>query len=180
MTNDENEEENRQKPAKVPLLTDKQKLFADHYFMHQSPKEAALHAGYSAKSASVEGTRLRKNPKVQAYLEQKAESAFEDKNLSLVDINKELSKRTSIERETLKHFHDIKDPKSPTKYKYWELYLKVKGHLNENKTQNLFISTEGQALSHDEIMKEAKRIMQKVHTNTRTIEIDPINKNDDS
>lgn len=49
-------------------LTGKKRLFADAVIAGKSNKDAAIAAGYSAKTASAAGSRLVKDPKVVDYL----------------------------------------------------------------------------------------------------------------
>lgn len=49
-------------------LTGKRKLFADAVLAGKSNRDAAIAAGYSAKTASAAGSRLVKDPKVVDYL----------------------------------------------------------------------------------------------------------------
>lgn len=49
-------------------LTQKQQKFLESYQKSNNPTESAIIAGYSAKSAAVEGNRLLKNDKIQLEL----------------------------------------------------------------------------------------------------------------
>lgn len=49
-------------------LTAKMKAFAHAKLQGKSNKEAALVAGYSERSATMQGSQLAKNPEVNAYL----------------------------------------------------------------------------------------------------------------
>ena len=51
-------------------LSAKQQKFIASYQITLDPKQSAINAGYSANSASVEGCRLLKHPKIKAELEQ--------------------------------------------------------------------------------------------------------------
>ncbi len=51
-------------------LTEKQKLFAEIYVRNFNATQAAIKAGYSPRSAFVEGCRLLKHVKVRAYVEE--------------------------------------------------------------------------------------------------------------
>lgn len=50
-------------------LTDKKKLFADHYLVELNATEAAKKAGYSEKTAYSQGCRLLKDVDVRAYID---------------------------------------------------------------------------------------------------------------
>lgn len=45
-------------------LTPKQEKFVDEYLVDLNAKQAAIRAGYSAKTAEVQGSKLLRNPKV--------------------------------------------------------------------------------------------------------------------
>lgn len=49
-------------------LTDKQRLFCDEYLIDLNAKQAAIRAGYSAKTAEVQASRLLSYAKVQEYI----------------------------------------------------------------------------------------------------------------
>ncbi|GIQ63615.1 terminase small subunit [Paenibacillus cisolokensis] len=49
-------------------LTAKQQRFADEYLIDLNATQAAIRAGYSPKSAEVQGSRLLSNAKVRAYI----------------------------------------------------------------------------------------------------------------
>ena len=51
-------------------LTPKQAAFCDQYLIDLNATQAAIRAGYTAKTATVQGARLLANAKVQAYLQQ--------------------------------------------------------------------------------------------------------------
>lgn len=51
-------------------LTGKRKAFADAVLSGKSNRDAAIAAGYSAKTASAAGSRLVKDPKVAEYLKE--------------------------------------------------------------------------------------------------------------
>jgi len=52
-------------------LTGKKRLFADAVIAGKSNKDAAIAAGYSAKTASAAGSRLVKDPEVAKYLRER-------------------------------------------------------------------------------------------------------------
>lgn len=58
----------REQREGLPTLTDKQRLFADHFILHGNATDAAIKAGYSEHTAGVQGSRLLKNVKVAAYV----------------------------------------------------------------------------------------------------------------
>lgn len=52
-------------------LTGKKRLFADAVIAGKSNRDAAIEAGYSAKTASAAGSRLVKDPEVAKYLKER-------------------------------------------------------------------------------------------------------------
>lgn len=50
-------------------LTEQQKLFAEYYHETGNATQSAIKAGYSASSASSQGSRLLNNVKIKKYLE---------------------------------------------------------------------------------------------------------------
>ena len=51
--------------AKTAKLTEKQQRFVDEYLIDLNATQAAIRAGYSAKTADVQGSRMLANCKVQ-------------------------------------------------------------------------------------------------------------------
>ena len=56
---------------KKQTLTTKQKLFVSEYLVDRNAKQAAIRAGYSAKTAEVQGSRLVSNVKVKELVGKK-------------------------------------------------------------------------------------------------------------
>ncbi|WP_375274489.1 terminase small subunit [Methylorubrum thiocyanatum] len=67
-------------------LTDKQARFVREYLVDLNAKQAAIRAGYSPRSAEVEGSRLLRHPKVSAAIARE---------------RREVSKRTGITPESV-------------------------------------------------------------------------------
>lgn len=67
-------------------LNEKQKRFADEYLIDLNATQAAIRAGYSARSADVQGARLLANARVRAYIDARMA---------------ELSKRTGVNQERI-------------------------------------------------------------------------------
>lgn len=63
-------------------LTEKQKRFADEYMIDLNGTQAAIRAGYSAKTAMEQGSRLLSNVKVQEYLSESRQKVSEKLELS--------------------------------------------------------------------------------------------------
>lgn len=60
-------------------LTDKQKRFCDEYLIDANATQAAIRAGYSAKTANEQGARLLANVSVKKYIEEHMEQMKSDK-----------------------------------------------------------------------------------------------------
>ncbi|MCQ5364731.1 terminase small subunit [Anoxybacillus salavatliensis] len=67
-------------------LTEKQKRFADEYLIDLNATQAAIRAGYSSKTAGEQASRLLKNVKVRAYIDERMA---------------ELSRRTGVNQERI-------------------------------------------------------------------------------
>lgn len=67
-------------------LTEKQKRFADEYLIDLNATQAAIRAGYSPRSAGEQASRLLKNAKVRAYIDERMA---------------ELSRRTGVNQERI-------------------------------------------------------------------------------
>lgn len=67
-------------------LTEKQKRFADEYLIDLNATQAAIRAGYSSKTAGEQASRLLKNAKVRAYIDERMA---------------ELSRRTGVNQERI-------------------------------------------------------------------------------
>lgn len=52
-------------------MTDKNKLFADHYLVTLNATEAAIKSGYSEKTAKSQGSRLLTNVDIRAYIDER-------------------------------------------------------------------------------------------------------------
>jgi len=59
------------------VLTEKQSAFVSEYIIDLNAKQAAIRAGYSAKTAEVQGSVLLSNPKVKKAVQ----SAMEDRGV---------------------------------------------------------------------------------------------------
>ena len=59
-------------------LTERQKRFCDEYLIDLNATQAAIRAGYSEKTADVQGARLLGNVKVQSYLQERMSAKDKD------------------------------------------------------------------------------------------------------
>ena len=139
-------------------LTDKQKKFALTYLHSGDRYKALADAGYSLATKSVTASQLLANPKIKDFLEKQSRALIEPNIDEITRVVKGLDKKEQACVETYKAFIAIKKEDNTTKYKYWELLCKLKGHFNESTTQNLFITPDGKPMGLSEIMDGTRRI----------------------
>lgn len=60
-------------------LNERQKRFAEAYLETGNASEAARRAGYSAKSAKVQGCELLTNPNIRAYVDERLKTAEKER-----------------------------------------------------------------------------------------------------
>lgn len=73
----------------------KQKRFAEEYMVDSNSTQAAIRAGYSKRTAGVQGFDLLKKPEIKAYIQEQAE---ELKKKSIADADEALQIATAIVR----------------------------------------------------------------------------------
>lgn len=73
-------------------LTQKQKIFVREYMVDLNAKQAAIRAGYSAKTAHAQASRLLSDAKVGEYLRKKMEARAKRVDLCADDVLEELRK----------------------------------------------------------------------------------------
>lgn len=96
-------ETDREKEAKKHL-NQKQRTFAQEYMKCNNITQSAITAGYSKKTASVQGCNLLKNPRVQEYINainERLESA------KIADIQEVMEYLTSVMRGEEKDQFDL-------------------------------------------------------------------------
>ncbi|MFO8008768.1 MAG: terminase small subunit [Candidatus Brocadiia bacterium] len=81
-------------------MTRKQKRFAKEYLTDFNATQAAIRAGYSPKGASVQGSRLLANAKVQAEIERLSKRKDEELDLSNERILERLAEIAFSDDET--------------------------------------------------------------------------------
>jgi phage terminase small subunit len=69
---------------KPGTLTGKQYLFCKHYALTQNASDAAIKAGYAAKSAAQNASALLNNPNIQSYL-----ATLQTKAVTKLDVSRE-------------------------------------------------------------------------------------------
>lgn len=139
-------------------LTDKQKRFSEVYLVTQDRTKALTAGGYSLKNASVTASQLLRNPRIKGYLEERSKSLIIPHIDEITAIVKGLDKKEKACVETYKAFLAIKKEDNATRFKYWELFCKLKGFFNESTTNNLFITPDGKPMAMEEIMDGTQRI----------------------
>ena len=102
------------------ILNSRQSKFLASYQLTGNATESAINAGYSAKSAAIEGYRLLRNPKIIAELEQ-----WKAKKLQT-----QLSKTDFIDiaMESFRKV-EVTEPNSP---RFLDIAAKVSGHIGNN------------------------------------------------
>ena len=98
-------ETNKEKEAKKHL-TQRQLWFVQEYMKTNNITQSAIKAGYSPKTASVQGSRLLTNVKVSAYIQAITERLESDK---IADIQEVMEYLTSVMRGEKKDQFDL-DP----------------------------------------------------------------------
>lgn len=73
-------------------LNPKQKRFAEEYLKDLNAKQAAIRAGYSERSAEVQGARLLSNDKVQDFLREQGHAISERTNVTIDRVVQELAR----------------------------------------------------------------------------------------
>ena len=100
-----NKETSKEKEAKKHL-TKRQIDFVQEYMKTNNVRQSAIKAGYSPKTASVQGSRLLTNVKVSAYINAINERLESDK---IADIEEVMQYLTSVMRGEKKDQFDL-DP----------------------------------------------------------------------
>ena len=83
-------------------LSEKQRVFCEHYAACRNATESAKRAGYSAKTAYSQGQRLLKKAEIQAYIDRVFEEAGthrKDRIATLEEVLEYLSKTMRNEQE---------------------------------------------------------------------------------
>lgn len=103
-------------------LSEKQRVFCEHYAACFNATEAAKRAGYSAKTAYSQGQRLLKNVEVQYYLGELQNRARTSRIATIEEVLEYLSKtmRNELERtsertraaQLLKEALEIRQPEA--------------------------------------------------------------------
>lgn len=135
-------------------LTKQQKTFADHYLVNQNALESVKLAGYTGNNLSCRASRLKSNPSIKAYLETRAKELVTTHEPQLVAMANALKDKDQTLIYALKQMQECKAG-SPTGFKYFELLAKLNQHLNENKSSNLFLNTDGKDITIEEVIADA-------------------------
>ena len=98
-----NKETEREKKAKKEL-TQRQIRFVQEYMKTNSVMQSAIKAGYSKKTASVQGSRLLTNVKIAEYVDAINERLESDK---IADIQEVMEYLTSVMRGDAKDQFDL-------------------------------------------------------------------------
>lgn len=104
-------------------LTPKQQLFVDEYVKDRNGTQAAIRAGYSAKTAQEQSSRLLSNVMVSAEVRRRTELASKTADITKADLLKELSKGAF-------HELDMANWRPADKLKAIEIIAKLMGLLD--------------------------------------------------
>jgi phage terminase small subunit len=110
-------------------LTPKQQLFVDEYLKDRNATQAAIRAGYSPKSADVNGPRLLGNARISDAIGKAVSEASGSAKLSREDLLKELSKGAF-------HKLDMDNWRPADKLKAIEIIAKLLGYFDATDTGN--------------------------------------------
>lgn len=80
--------------------TDKERLFAHEYLIDKCKKEAAIRAGYSAKTAVKIGSEVYNRPHVKAWIEERLEQKCEELDITVERVLKEVAALAFIDLKT--------------------------------------------------------------------------------
>ena len=98
-------------------LTDKQRRFCEEYVIDWNATRAAIDAGYSGKTADVQGSRLLANVKVKKYIDECKEMVAELAGISALQ-----------NARWLKEIAEDKAEESKTRIKAIEVLNKMRGY----------------------------------------------------
>ena len=110
----------------MPKLTEKQKRFCEEYLIDLNATQAAIRAGYSAKTAEQTAARLLRNVKVQKYISQLQKEQSDRTGITADTVLKELKKIALTDTEIT----------GKEKIKALELLGKHLGMFSENKEES--------------------------------------------
>lgn len=88
------------RPAGERGLTKKQQLFAQEYLVDLNATQAAIRAGYSAKSARVKGCDLLKDPRIKEIIDKRLEELAERTRMTQEQVFQELVKVAKADMTT--------------------------------------------------------------------------------
>ena len=141
-------------------MTPKQLSFIHEYLVDKNATQAAIRAGYSAKTAAEQGVRLLKNVKFKTEIDKLLNNCNEDAYLDAVKLRREISRlafsdprRILREDGTVKMPNELDDDTAAAiasfeisadgsiKYKFWdknsaqERACKIRGQFKEDNEQ---------------------------------------------
>jgi hypothetical protein len=146
--------EKKQLVAPDIRLSKRQKAYADNLLVTQDSTQSAIKAGYKGTQIRCQASKLKHNPQIRAYLELRAKELVTTHEPQLVAMANALKDKDQTLIYALKQMQECKAG-SPTGFKYFELLAKLNQHLNENKSQNLFLNTDGKDITIDEVIADA-------------------------
>ena len=148
--------------AETDGLTIMQRKFCEYLILNEgrtTATAAAIHAGYAENSAAVEGSRLRRNPKIESYIRKRSNEV----NRAYVVTKSNYIKRQSVLSQKLVDEGKIKDASV-----YETLIGKATGQFSETNV-NLNINATDLKEREDEI-KRLKELNEQRIADTKLIE----------
>lgn len=133
-------------------ITRKQAEFCHQYLIDLNGKQAAIRAGYSAKTAEFQAARLLSKDKVKAYL-----ASLQSKSRALTDITKEeiLTELAAILRSKITDYLNFNGKRIKFKPfdKLTESQIKAIESIKQDKTGQIELKLHGKSWTVDRICK---------------------------
>lgn len=142
------------------VLTPKQRRFCEEYVVDNNGKQAAIRAGYSAKSAEVHASRMLSNAKVQEYV---AELKLQIAERNGVTVDRVVQELANIAFGTIGAFFRILSDGTPV--------LDMTGATAEQIATLSEISTEEYVVGKGEDAQPAIRVKIKQHSKLKALEL---------
>lgn len=130
-------------------MTEQQKKFAEKYVETGNATASAIHAGYSAGSASSQGSRLLNNVKVKKYIAKLRQEEGEEYDMDMDLVLEELTK--IIQNPSTKAHYKIEAMQMMARLKGW---LKADTKIEINNNTNAV-----ESISDEELQRRMQEIM---------------------
>ena len=87
----------RAEPKTLSKSAEKRAIFVREYLIERNGTQAAIAAGFSAKSAAVTASKLLRNPKIQEELKKLQKASCDRLDITLDAVNQELAKLAFVD-----------------------------------------------------------------------------------